>query len=162
MKIITIKLLLILFFIHLPTLTYGVDPDEILKDSKLEKIAREISKELRCVVCQNQSIDDSDAKLAKDLRKLVRQRLMSGDDRDMVLKYVVSRYGEFVLLNPPIKIDTLLLWLGPLIIIFIGIALIFIFFKNKMHPSTIAEEETTPLNNTEEKKVQKILKDLKQ
>jgi len=162
MKIITIKLLLILFFIHLPTLTYGVDPDEILKDSKLEKIAREISKELRCVVCQNQSIDDSDAKLAKDLRKLVRQRLMSGDDRDMVLKYVVSRYGEFVLLNPPIKIDTLLLWLGPLIIIFIGIALIFIFFKNKMHPSTITEEETTPLNNTEEKKVQKILKDLKQ
>ena len=87
---------------------------------------------------------------------------MSGDDRDMVLKYVVSRYGEFVLLNPPIKIDTLLLWLGPLIIIFIGIALIFIFFKNKMHPSTITEEETTPLNNTEEKKVQKILKDLKQ
>ena len=162
MKIITIKLLLILFFIHLPTLTYGVDPDEILKDSKLEKIAREISKELRCVVCQNQSIDDSDAKLAKDLRKLVRQRLMSGDDRDMVLKYVVSRYGEFVLLNPPIKIDTLLLWLGPLIIIFVGIALIFIFFKNKMHPSTITEEETTPLNNTEEKKVQKILKDLKQ
>jgi len=162
MKTITIKLLLILFFIHLPTLTYGVDPDEILKDSKLEKIAREISKELRCVVCQNQSIDDSDAKLAKDLRKLVRQRLMSGDDRDMVLKYVVSRYGEFVLLNPPIKIDTLLLWLGPLIIIFIGIALIFIFFKNKMHPSTITEEETTPLNNTEEKKVQKILKDLKQ
>jgi len=162
MKTITIKLLSILFFIHLPTLTYGVDPDEILKDSKLEKIAREISKELRCVVCQNQSIDDSDAKLAKDLRKLVRQRLMSGDDRDMVLKYVVSRYGEFVLLNPPIKIDTLLLWLGPLIIIFIGIALIFIFFKNKMHPSTITEEETTPLNNTEEKKVQKILKDLKQ
>jgi len=162
MKTITIKLLSILFFIHLPTLTYGVDPDEILKDSKLEKIAREISKELRCVVCQNQSIDDSDAKLAKDLRKLVRQRLMSGDDRDMVLKYVVSRYGEFVLLNPPIKIDTLLLWLGPLIIIFVGIALIFIFFKNKMHPSTITEEETTPLNNTEEKKVQKILKDLKQ
>ena len=86
---------------------------------------------------------------------------MSGDDRDMVIKYVVSRYGEFVLLNPPIKNETLVLWVGPLIIIFIGTILILIFFRNKIKPK-ISIVEDNPLSSKEEEQVQKILKDLKQ
>lgn len=95
----------------------AVQPDEILKDPQLESRARSLSAGLRCLVCQNQSIDDSDAPLAKDLRVLVRERLLAGDSDDDVMAYVVARYGEFVLLKPPVNSHTLLLWLGPLIIL---------------------------------------------
>jgi len=91
----------------------AVNPDEILADPVLEGRAREISKGLRCLVCQNQSIDDSDAGLAKDLRVLVRERLTAGDNDDQVVEFVVARYGDFVLLKPPFMASTLALWLGP-------------------------------------------------
>jgi cytochrome c-type biogenesis protein CcmH len=98
----------------------AVQPDEILKDPALERRARDISAGLRCLVCQNQSIDDSDAPLAKDLRVLVRERLKSGDsDRD-VRDYVVARYGEFVLLRPVFGLHTLLLWLTPVLVLSLG------------------------------------------
>lgn len=96
----------------------AVQPGEILDDPKLEHRARELSAELRCLVCQNQSIDDSDAPLAHDLRMLVRERLKAGDSNDEVLEFIVSRYGEFVLLKPPFGLHTLLLWLGPLGVLF--------------------------------------------
>lgn len=96
-------------------LAYAVTPQEILQDPALEKRAREISAELRCLVCQNQSIDDSDAPLAHDLRVLVRERLTAGDTNDEVREFVVARYGEFVLLRPPFSLHTLLLWLMPLL-----------------------------------------------
>jgi|SRR5579871_664556 len=92
----------------------AVLPDEQLHDPKLEARARHISEELRCVVCQNQTIDDSDAPLAHDLRVLVRERLTKGDSDDEVETYIVKRYGTFVLLKPPLQSDTLALWLGPL------------------------------------------------
>lgn len=95
----------------------AVQPDEILKDPKLESRARQISLELRCLVCQNQSIDDSDAPLARDLRLLVRERLKNGDSDDEVIDFVVSRYGEFVLLKPLFGWHTLLLWLTPILVL---------------------------------------------
>ena len=93
----------------------------MLEDPILEAKAREISKELRCMVCQNQSIDDSDAAVAKDLRVLVRQRLLAGDSESDVKDYVVARYGEFVLLKPKVAPHTALLWASPLILSIIGL-----------------------------------------
>jgi cytochrome c-type biogenesis protein CcmH len=93
-----------------PTLAFAVTSDEMLKDPVLESRARDLSRELRCMVCQNQSIDDSEAPLAKDLRVLVRERLTQGDSDKQVLDFLVARYGEFVLLRPPFEWHTLLLW----------------------------------------------------
>jgi cytochrome c-type biogenesis protein CcmH len=98
----------------------AVQPDEVLQDPALEHRARELSAELRCMVCQNQSIDDSDADLARDLRVLVRERLVAGDSDTQVLDYVVSRYGEFVLLKPRLSLRNALLWGAPLLLLLIG------------------------------------------
>src|SRR6476469_8496496 len=92
---------------------WAVQPDEVLSDPKLESRARALSKELRCMVCQNQSIDDSDAPLARDLRLLVRERIAAGDSDSKVIDFLVARYGEFVLLKPRFNPHTLLLWLVP-------------------------------------------------
>jgi cytochrome c-type biogenesis protein CcmH len=99
---------------------FAVQPGEVLKDPALEKRAREISAGLRCLVCQNQSIDDSDAQLAKDLRLLVRERLVAGDTNDQVENFLVQRYGEFVLLKPSFGAHTLLLWLTPALVLILG------------------------------------------
>jgi cytochrome c-type biogenesis protein CcmH len=93
---------------------HAVRPDEILADPKLEARARALSAELRCMVCQNQSIDDSEAPLARDLRGLLRDRLKAGDSDAQVKSYLVARYGDFVLLKPPLRWDTVFLWLAPL------------------------------------------------
>jgi cytochrome c-type biogenesis protein CcmH len=100
---------------------HAVRPDEMLADPKLEARARDIGKELRCLVCRNQSIDDSDADLAHDLRVLVRQRLTAGDTNQQVIAYIVSRYGDYVLLKPPFEVATWLLWGGPGLILLIGL-----------------------------------------
>ena len=99
---------------------FAVQPEEVLKDQTLERRARDISAGLRCLVCQNQSIDDSDAPLAKDLRVLVRERLQAGDSDEDVEKFIVQRYGEFVLLQPVFGAHTLLLWLTPLLVLGLG------------------------------------------
>jgi cytochrome c-type biogenesis protein CcmH len=101
----------------------AVQPDEKLSNPQLEARAREISAELRCLVCQNQSIDDSDAPLARDLRLLVRERLQAGDSNDKVLQFLVDRYGEFILLRPPLSLRTYALWAAPLLILLMGIFL---------------------------------------
>src|SRR5215210_850834 len=98
----------------------AVQPDEVLRDPVVEHRARDISSGLRCLVCQNQSIDESDAPLAKDLRILVRERLTAGDSDDQIRDFLVQRYGEFVLLKPAFKAHTLLLWLGPFLILALG------------------------------------------
>ena len=100
-----------------PNASLAVTPAEMLKDPVLEGRARAISQQLRCVVCQNQSIDDSNAPLAGDLRILVRERLMAGETDREVIGFIVARYGHFVLLRPPVQINTLALWLGPLLIL---------------------------------------------
>jgi cytochrome c-type biogenesis protein CcmH len=99
---------------------HAVRPDEMLPNPALEARAREIGKELRCLVCRNQSIDDSEAALAHDLRVLVRERLIAGDTDRQVVAYVVARYGDYVLLRPPFQFDTWLLWGGPLLILVVG------------------------------------------
>lgn len=99
---------------------FAVQPDEILKDPALEARARALSHELRCMVCQNQSIDDSDAPLARDLRILVRERLSAGDSDGQVIDFLVARYGEFVLLKPRFAWHTLFLWLSPFVLVVIG------------------------------------------
>jgi cytochrome c-type biogenesis protein CcmH len=99
---------------------WAVRPDEMLADPKLEARAREVGQELRCLVCRNQSIDDSDADLAHDLRVLVRERIKAGDSNDQVIDFVRARYGDFVLLRPPFETGTLLLWGGPALILLLG------------------------------------------
>ena len=103
-------LIAVLFALFVPGAAFAVRPDEMLKDPALEARARHISEELRCLVCQNQSIDDSEASFAHDLRMLVRQRITAGDSNTQVVKFIVARYGDFVLLKPPFQLDTLLLW----------------------------------------------------
>ena len=99
---------------------HAVTPDEVLQDPALEMRARTISQLLRCVVCQNQSIDDSNAPLAHDLRVIVRERLVSGDTDKQAIDFIVHRYGNFVLLNPPMQLDTLALWGGPTLFLLIA------------------------------------------
>jgi len=115
-----------------PDFAMAVTPDEMLKDPALEARARDLSRELRCMVCQNQSIDDSEAPLAKDLRVLVRERLTEGDSDKQVLAFLVARYGEFVLLRPPFEWHTLLLWgVSPVVLIGGMIGLIVIARRRK-------------------------------
>jgi cytochrome c-type biogenesis protein CcmH len=110
-----ISLIAAVFSLGLAASAYAVEPREVLPDAALEARARAISAELRCLVCQNQSIDDSNAPLAKDLRVLVRERLVAGDTDRAATDYIVARYGDFVLLKPPVNSHTLLLWLTPLL-----------------------------------------------
>jgi len=141
-------LIVIISFLFLPITAFAVDPGEILKDPKLEQRARSISKGLRCVVCQNQSIDDSDAKLARDLRVLVRDRIIAGDSDMAVVDYVVSRYGDFVLLRPPVKGVTLVLWLGPIIITLFGlIGLIYFFRRQRKYARVLSQDGILEVDN---------------
>jgi cytochrome c-type biogenesis protein CcmH len=126
---------------------FAVEPDEILPNAMLEARARAISVGLRCLVCQNQSIDDSNAPLARDLRLLVRERLKAGDSDTQVMRFVEDRYGEFVLLRPELNAHTLLLWLAPLMVLVVAIAIGLRALARRRPPSagaaslTIAEEE---------------------
>jgi len=107
----------------------AVQPDEVLHDSTLETRARHLSRELRCMVCQNQSIDDSDAPLARDLRILVRERLKAGDSDGQVIDFLVARYGEFVLLKPRFEWHTAILWLAPPLVLVLGAVALFAFLR---------------------------------
>jgi cytochrome c-type biogenesis protein CcmH len=121
----------------------AVQPDEILADPALEARARALSSELRCMVCQNQSIDDSDAPLARDLRILVRERLRAGDSDAKVLDFLTARYGEFVLLKPRFSVRTAMLWLAPIAILFVGtVAIVIGLRRRRLVPSTPPEPLT--------------------
>ncbi|MCV6574626.1 MAG: cytochrome c-type biogenesis protein CcmH [Cohaesibacter sp.] len=140
--------------------SFAVSPDEMLKDPKLEARAREISAGLRCLVCQNQSIDDSDAPLAKDLRVLVRERLIEGDSNEEAMDFLVSRYGEFVLLKPRFSMKTLLLWgFGPAILILGLVAVHLLYRKNKKVAETAKVTGSSSLSEEEQLKLNKILSD---
>ena len=108
----SLRLVLLVVLAALAAPSFAVQPDELMKDPALESRARALSGELRCMVCQNQSIDDSDAPLARDIRVLIRQRIAEGESNEAVRTYLVSRYGDFILLKPPFKPETLLLWLS--------------------------------------------------
>ena len=104
---------------------FAVEPDEILQDQKLELRARDISKNIRCMVCQNQSIDESSAPLAKDLRILIRSKIKEGKNNEEIYKFLTDRYGDFILLKPPVKLSTLALWVLPFVFFVIGVFIIF-------------------------------------
>jgi cytochrome c-type biogenesis protein CcmH len=121
---------------------WAVQPDEILQDPAMEARARDISTELRCLVCQNQSIDDSNAPLARDLRILVRERLEAGDSDAEVLDFIVARYGEFVLLKPRLATNTLILWSTPVVLLVLGGLAIFLASRRRRaDPAALTDEE---------------------
>ena len=163
-------LIAIVFAMALPFAAHAVEPDEILADPALEQRAREVGKKLRCVVCQNQSIDDSNAELARDMRILVRERIQAGDTNAEVIAYMVDRYGDFVLLDPPFKTSTYVLWIGPGVIAILGIAGVLVFFRrrqNAMGDGTTAaassdatpEAKAQPLSDEERRRLDELLKD---
>jgi cytochrome c-type biogenesis protein CcmH len=136
---------------------HAVQPDEILANSALEARARTLSKELRCMVCQNQSIDDSDAPLARDLRVLVRERLQAGDSDRQVIDYLVARYGEFVLLKPRFSWHTALLWLGPAAILLVGALGLFAAARRYRHAKGTVGANGSTLTPAEEARLSEIL-----
>ncbi len=136
---------------------FAVDPQEQLQDPNLEARAREISAGLRCLVCQNQSIDDSDAPLAKDLRLVVRQQLQKGASNRQVVDYLVARYGEFVLLNPRLHLNTLILWLTPLLLLAGGAVLAARIVRRQPQSETVP-----PLSPEERQELQGLLNETHQ
>ncbi len=131
---------------------FAVQPDEVLRDPRLEARARALSQHLRCMVCQNQSIDDSDAPLARDLRLLVRERLSAGDNDSQVIDFLVSRYGEFVLLKPRFEWHTAALWILPPVILLVGA--IAVFLSTRRRPAV----PEPALTEAERKKLSEILR----
>jgi cytochrome c-type biogenesis protein CcmH len=129
-----------------------VEPGEALADPALEARARDLSADLRCLVCQNQSIDDSHAPLAKDLRLLVRERLQAGDNDEQVQDFLVQRYGDFILLKPPFKTGTLLLWLAPLGVLLGGAATLFVIARRRRSTESVAA-----LSDAEQAQLQALL-----
>ncbi|MDP4594869.1 MAG: cytochrome c-type biogenesis protein CcmH [Beijerinckiaceae bacterium] len=147
------KLFSIIFLLLFVPLAHAVQPNEILQDKGLETRARDISAGLRCLVCQNQSIDDSDAPLARDLRILVRERLKAGDSDADVLNFVVARYGNFILLKPPFNFQTVLLWLLPAIVLLLAGGMV----VWNVRRSRSALTRAVPLNDKEIAKLRDIL-----
>jgi len=133
----------------------AVNPDEMLADPKLEQRARDISEHLRCLVCQNQSIDDSNADLAHDLRVLVRQRLVAGDTNEQVIKFLVDRYGEFVLLKPTFSEHNLILWLAPFAVLIFGAGGIWVVYRRRA--AKIASEPVDNLSEEERKRLKSLI-----
>jgi cytochrome c-type biogenesis protein CcmH len=121
-----------------PVSASALPPGEQLADPKLETRARELGRGLRCLVCQNQTIDDSDAPLARDLRFLVRERLQAGDDNEAVMRFVVARYGDFVLMRPPMDARTILLWISPFMTLALGGVLVWRMMRRRMAVSVSA------------------------
>lgn len=147
------RLLLAFAFLLTAFPAFAVNPDEVLTDPALEARARTLSSQLRCMVCQNQSIDDSNAELARDLRLLVRERLKNGDSDEAVIDYVVSRYGEFVLLNPRLRGETLLLWGAPIVLFLAGATAMILFVRKRGGKPT-----GTPLSDVEKAELERALK----
>ena len=128
-KIIYFTIILALFIPSIPNNCFAIDPEEFLQDSQLELRARHISKNIRCMVCQNQSIDESASPLAKDLRILIRKKLTEGlTDKD-IYKFLTDRYGDFILLNPSLKKNTYALWFFPFIIFILGIVVFYWYYR---------------------------------
>jgi cytochrome c-type biogenesis protein CcmH len=153
-----LKTLFLSFFLAITSVCacYAVEPDEILPNPQLEARARAISSELRCMVCQNESIDESHADLAKDLRTLVREHLKKGETDAQIKGYLVARYGDFILLKPPFKVETLGLWGAPLIVLFGGaFAIYWARRRNRSSDKELAGQPS--LSEAESKKLSELL-----
>jgi cytochrome c-type biogenesis protein CcmH len=135
----------------------AVQPDEIMSDSAKEARARDLSRELRCMVCQNQSIDDSEAPLARDLRLLVRERIAAGDSDAQVIDFLVARYGEFVLLKPRLKPHTLLLWLLPPLALAGGGLALWMYHRRRSSVSAAEDPSLSKLTPDEEARIERLI-----
>ena len=136
----------------------AVQPDEMLKDPALEARARALSADIRCLVCQNQSIDDSDASLARDMRKLVREQITAGKSDRAIRDFLVARYGDFVLLKPPVRRSTWLLWFGPPIVFLLGAGGLLLYFRGR---TRAASAPADGLSRDEEERIERLLNDSK-
>ena len=148
----------LLTFVAVPC-AMAVEPDEVLSDATLEARARALSKELRCMVCQNQSIDDSEAPLARDLRILVRERLQAGDSDGQVIDFLVARYGEFVLLRPRFSWHTAVLWLGPAALLLVGGCAVLVLARRYRVKSAAAADAQQGLTAAEAARLSDLLRD---
>lgn len=146
--------LLLLLLLALPV--GAVEPDEKLADPALEQRARDISQGVRCLVCQNQDIDSSNAELAKDLRVIIRERLVEGDSDQEIEAFLVARYGDFVLLKPPFKPSTYLLWIGPFLLLLLG-GVGVAFYLRREAAGSAKESGPAPLSESEKEKLERIL-----
>jgi cytochrome c-type biogenesis protein CcmH len=151
-----LRSLLIASLIACASQALAVQPDEIMRDPAQEARARGLSRELRCMVCQNQSIDDSDAPLARDLRLLVRERIAKGDTDTQVMDFLVARYGAFVLLKPRLEAQTLLLWLLPPLVLAIGAALLWVVARRR-RSGLGGDPVAAPLSSEERAELQELL-----
>jgi cytochrome c-type biogenesis protein CcmH len=136
---------------------YAVQPDEIMSDPAKEARARDLSRELRCMVCQNQSIDDSEAPLARDLRLLVRERIAAGDSDGQVIDFLVVRYGEFVLLKPRLELHTLLLWLLPPLVLAGGGMALWMHSRRRAKSAAADDPDLFKLTAEEESRLQRLI-----
>jgi cytochrome c-type biogenesis protein CcmH len=151
-------IVLVAALVLLPKICHAVQPDEIMSDPKLEARARLLSQQLRCMVCQNQSIDDSDAPLARDLRLLVRERIAHGDSDRQVMDFLVARYGPFVLLKPPLNPHTMLLWfLPPLALAGGAIAMVLYARRRGNRTSPVYQNDAAPLTSEERAELARIM-----
>jgi cytochrome c-type biogenesis protein CcmH len=155
-KLIAILAVLLLAAFAAPA-AYAVQPDEIMTDPAKEARARELSRELRCMVCQNQSIDDSDAPLARDLRLLVRERIAGGDSDSQVIDFLVARYGEFVLLKPRFTPHTLVLWLLPPLALIGGGLALWLYSRRRANAGSAADPSLLHLTEEEQARLQRLL-----
>lgn len=147
-------LLTLAIFLLTPHIALAVNPDEMLDDPALEARARQISKGLRCLVCQNENIDDSNADLAHDLRLLVRERLKAGDSDEEVVNYIVDRYGEYVLLKPPVNAATIWLWIAGPVLLVLGLLIAFVYARRR---ASAPEPAARPLSAEEEARLAALL-----
>ncbi len=136
----------------------AVEPEEMLDDPVLEKRARRISKQLRCLVCQNENIDESNADLAKDLRILLRERLKAGDTDEEAIQYIVDRYGEYVLLKPRFGLHTLVLWVGPFVVLVIALAGALYAYR-RVKTAREARQVEAPLSKEERRRLEELMKE---
>lgn len=151
------KRLALALILALSAPAFAADPSEMLKDPKLEARAERLGKELRCLVCQSESIEDSNADLAKDLRIIVREQIQSGKTDADVKKFVVDRYGDYVLLKPPFKASTLVLWIGPFALFALGLVAAWLFYRRR--GITTAPPAPAPLTEAEQRRLAALLKD---
>jgi cytochrome c-type biogenesis protein CcmH len=147
-------LLALLAFLLLASAAFAVEPSERLNDPALEARARALSTELRCLVCQNETIDESSAPLAHDLRVLLRERIAAGDTDAQAMKFLTDRYGDFVLLKPPVEPATYLLWFGPIIVLLLAGGGAFLYLRRRK-----AAAPAAPLSAAEERRIEKLLED---
>ena len=153
-----LRIIATVFALLTTTAAFAVQPDEILKDPALETRARALSKELRCMVCQNQSIDDSDAPLARDLRVLVRERLVAGDSDEKVLQFLTDRYGAFVLLKPQFNAETAVLWLAPFIVLLAGGVGLLMFLRRRRVAALVIAGEGDKLTAGEQARITELMR----